>query len=187
MADERDDSEHTEDPTPKRLNEAIERGDVVKSQELATWFMIAGGTLTVMVFGASTAASLQATLRGVLAHSYELSTDGPALVGLSRTLALDVLAPLGIPFLLLTIAAIGGNAIQHRIVFSAESLRPALSKISPTAGLGRLFSKQALANFAKGLAKLTLFGAVIGALLWPQRHRLAGLVVTDPAAILPVT
>jgi flagellar biosynthesis protein FlhB len=187
MADERDDSEHTEDPTPKRLDEAIKRGDVVKSPELSNWFMIAGGALTLMVFAAPTAANLEVTLRGVLAHSYQFPTDGPGLFGLAKTLTLDVLAALGIPLLLLTLAALGGNAIQHRIVFSAEPIRPALSKISPAAGLARLFSKQALANFAKGLAKLTLFGTVIGALLWPQRYRLAGLVAGDPSAILPVT
>jgi flagellar biosynthesis protein FlhB len=187
MADERDESEHTEDPTPRRLDEAIQRGDVVKSHELSTWFMMAGGTLTVMVFATSVAGSLQNTLRGVLAHSYDLPTDGAALVSLTKKLALDVLAALGIPFLLLTLAALGGNAIQHRIVFSAEPLRPAVSKISPIAGLGRLFSKQALANFVKGLAKLTAFGAVIGALLWPQRHRVVALVTSDPAAILQVT
>ena len=38
MADERDDSERTQDPTPKRLDEAIKRGDVVKSIEVSTWF-----------------------------------------------------------------------------------------------------------------------------------------------------
>ena len=64
---------------------------------------------------------------------------------------------------------------------------PQLSRISPGAGLRRLFSKQALANFAKGLAKLTVFGAVIGALLWPQRHRIIGLVAVDPAIVLPFT
>jgi len=64
---------------------------------------------------------------------------------------------------------------------------PQLSRISPGAGLGRLFSKQALANFAKGLAKLAVFGAVIGALLWPQRQRIIALVAVDPAMILPFT
>ena len=72
-------------------------------------------------------------------------------------------------------------------MFSVEPLKPQLSKISPAAGLKRLFSKQALANFAKGLVKLALIGAVIAALLWPQRHRLDGLVATDPAVILPFT
>ncbi len=49
--------------------------------------------------------------------------------------------------------------IQHRLVWSAEALTPKLSKISPLAGAKRLFSKQALVNFLKGLLKLTLVGA----------------------------
>ena len=88
---------------------------------------------------------------------------------------------------MLALAALLGNAIQHRILFSVDPIMPQLSRISPGAGLRRLFSKQALANFAKGLAKLTLFGAVIGALLWPQRQRIIGLVAVDPAIILPFT
>jgi flagellar biosynthetic protein FlhB len=187
MADERDDTERTEDPTPKRLDEAIKRGDVVKSMEVSTWFMIAGGTLTLMVFAAPTASSLAATLRGVLAHSYEIPADGNALTELIKGLATNVLASLAIPFLVLTLAALLGNGIQHRIVLSVEPIKPAFSKISPAAGLARLFSKQALANFAKGLVKLTLIGAVIAALLWPQRYRLAGLVASQPELILPVT
>ena len=51
----------------------------------------------------------------------------------------------------------------------------------------RLASKQTLANFAKGLAKLGVIGAVIGALLWPERFRLEGLVTLDPSAVLPFT
>ena len=61
MAEERDANERTEDPTPKRLEEAIRRGDVVKSAEVNTWFLIAGGTLTIMVFAAPMARNLQAT------------------------------------------------------------------------------------------------------------------------------
>ena len=41
-----------------------DRGDVVKSMEVNTWFMIAGGTLMIMVFAAPMASSLQATFRG---------------------------------------------------------------------------------------------------------------------------
>jgi flagellar biosynthesis protein FlhB len=187
MAEDRDDTEHSEDPTPRRLDEAIKRGDVVKSVEVSTWFMIGGGTFTLMVFAAPTAANLQAMFAGLLANSYQIPADGPALAMLARVLATNLLAILGIPLLLLTLAALIGNVIQHRIVFSAEPLLPRASRISPAAGLGRMFSKQALANFAKGLAKLTLFGAVIAALLWPQRQRLGGLIATDPAVILPFT
>jgi flagellar biosynthetic protein FlhB len=187
MAEDRDETEHTEDPTPRRLEEAIKRGDVVKSIEVSTWFMIAGGTMTLMVFAVPTAQSLQATLRGVLAHSYQIPADGPALANFAKLVAGQVVAALAIPLLLLALAAIAGTAIQHRLVLSTEALMPQLSRISPAAGFGRMFSKQALVNFAKGLVKLVLFGAVIAALLWPQRFRLGGLVGADPALILPVT
>ena len=77
--------------------------------------------------------------------------------------------------------------IQHQLVWSYESLTPKLSKISPLAGLKRLFSKQALANFAKGIVKLVVVGTVLIVLMWPERDRLEGLMRTDPAALLPFT
>jgi flagellar biosynthetic protein FlhB len=84
------------------------------------------------------------------------------------------------------LAAAAGSMIQHQLVWSIEPLKPKLSKISLIAGAKRLFSKQALANFLKGLAKLIVIGSVMTALLWPQRHRLDALVSIDPAAILPL-
>jgi flagellar biosynthesis protein FlhB len=187
MADESDSNERTEDPTPKRLEEAIQRGDVVKSAEVNTWFMIAAGTLMIMLFAAPMATSLEATFRGLLAKSYQIRTDGPALIDLVKTLAFEVVGAFGIPLVLLCIAAIAGNFVQHRLVFSIEPVKPQLSRISPSAGLGRMFSGQALANFAKGLAKLGVVGAVMVALLWPQRGILDGLVSADPMLILPLT
>ena len=187
MADERDDNDRTQDPTPKRLDEAIRRGDVVKSVEVNTWFLIAGGTLMIMLFAAPMASSLQATFRALLARSYEIPTDGPALVALAKTIAANVIAAFGIPLVLLTLAAFAGNFIQHGLVFSAEPIKPQLARISPAAGAARLFSRQALANFAKGLVKLGLIGTVIGAMMWPQRDLLRGLIAADPIAILPLT
>ena len=99
MADERDDTEHTEDPTPRRLEEAIRRGDVVKSMEVSTWFTIGGGTLVLMVFAGPMAMNLQAMFRGLLMHSGEIPVDGPALDHLVKALATHILAALGIPTL----------------------------------------------------------------------------------------
>jgi len=186
MAEENESNERTEDPTPRRLEEALNRGDVVKSSEVNTWFMIAGGTLMIMVFAAPTATSLQATFRGLLAKSYQLPTDGPALMELAKTLGIEVVAAFGIPLLLLSIAAFASNLVQHRVVFTTEPIMPQLSRISLSAGAARLFSLQALDNFAKGLLKLCIVGAAIAALLWPERHRLGILVSADPAAILPL-
>jgi flagellar biosynthetic protein FlhB len=94
-----------------------------------------------------------------------------------------VCAALGVPLLMLVLAAIAGNLLQHRLVWSGESLKPKLSKISPMAGAKRVFGKQAVANFAKGLFKVVALGSVMTAILWPERHRLEAMLQFDPAAI----
>jgi flagellar biosynthetic protein FlhB len=186
MAEQRDDTDRSEDPTQRRLDEALKRGDVAKSQEVNTWFVIAGATLILMVFSGAMGTGLATTLRGLIIHSGSIRADGSALLELSRRLGFEVLVSLAVPFVLLALAALAGNMIQHRLVWSGESLKPKLSKISPLAGLKRLFSKQALANFIKGVAKLAVIGAVMAALLWPERFRLDSLAGTDPEAVLPL-
>jgi flagellar biosynthesis protein FlhB len=98
-----------------------------------------------------------------------------------------VLGAIGVPLLMLAISAIAGNMIQHRLVWSSESLTPKFSKVSPGAGLKRIFGKQAVANFAKGVFKLIALGAVMMAVLWPERHRLESFLMFEPTAILGVT
>jgi flagellar biosynthetic protein FlhB len=182
-----DDGERSQDPTQKRLDEAIERGDVVKSQEVSTWFILGAGCLVLQSFSMPMGETLRTTLGGVIANASRLPVDGGGLIRLGERLEVEVMGALGIPLLLLTIAALGGNIIQHRLVWSVEALAPKFSKISPFAGAKRLFSKQALVNFAKGLAKLTLVGSILTSVLWPQRHRLEALVAIDPSTLLALT
>jgi flagellar biosynthetic protein FlhB len=187
MAEDRDDTDRSEDPTQKRLDEALKRGDVAKSQEVNTWFVLGGATLVLMTFSGGMSSGLTTSLRGLVANAGDLRVDGGALLDLMRRLGFEVIAAVGIPLLLLVLAAIAGNVIQHRLVWSAEAMKPKLSKISPGAGLERLFSKQALANFAKGLIKLSVVGAVMTSLLWPKRAMLDSLIGTDPGLVLPLT
>jgi flagellar biosynthetic protein FlhB len=187
VADGNDDTERSEDPTQKRLDEALKRGDVVKSQEVNTWFIIAGATLILLSFSGSMGSRLTGTLRGVIANAHQIPMDGRGLQRAMAQLTLEVVAGFAVPVLLLALAAIAGNMIQHRLVWSGESLKPKLSKISLAGGIKRLFSKIALANFVKGLIKLALIGAIMTGLLWPKRYELIGLVAMDPAVLLTVT
>src|SRR6267154_3739455 len=186
MADD-DASDKTEDPTQKRLEDAHERGDVAKSQEINTWFMIAGATLVLSTFSASIGGGILMPLRNLIANSWMIHADGPGLMALAQSLEYFMIAALGVPLLMLALAAIAGNMVQHRLVWSGEPLKPKLSKISPAAGAKRIFGKQAAANFAKGIFKVAALGAVMTAILWPERHRLDAMVRFDPTAILGVT
>ena len=186
MAENDDDTERSEEPTQKRLDEALKRGDVVKSQEVNTWFIIAGAALILMSFSGSMGTGLTTTMRGLLANSYAIRVDGRGFLAMLSKICLEVVGAVALPLLLLVLAAAAGSLVQHRLVWSAEALIPRLSKISLAAGLGRLFSKQASANFVKGLLKLLLIGAIMTALLWPQRTRLESLVAVDPLAVLTI-
>jgi flagellar biosynthetic protein FlhB len=187
MADENDSSDKTQDPTQKRLDDAHDRGDVAKSQEINTWFVIAGGTLVLSTFSGSIGGGILMPLRNLIANSWMIHADGPGLLQLAQSLGYMLMAALGIPFLMLALAAIAGNMVQHRLVWSGESLKPKFSKISPGAGAKRIFGKQAVANFGKGLFKVIALGAVMTAIMWPERHRLEAFVRFDPTAVLGAT
>src|SRR4030088_809955 len=187
MADDSDSADKTEDPTQKRLEDAHERGDVAKSQEINTWFVIAGATLVLSTFSASIGGGILTPLRNLIANSWMIHADGPGLLALAQSLEYALIAAIGVPLLMLALAAIAGNMVQHQLVWSGESLKPKFSKISPGAGAKRIFGKQAAANFAKGLFKVMALGAVMTAILWPERHRLEALVRFDPAAIMGAT
>src|SRR5450631_304634 len=133
MADDNDNK--TEEPTQKRLEEALQRGDVVKSQEVNTWFVIGGATLALMVFSGSMGQGLTTTMRGLIANAHDIRVDGPALPGLFQKIGAEMIAAVALPFLILMLAALLGNMIQHQLVWSFEALTPKFSKISPLAGL----------------------------------------------------
>src|SRR6185312_1221377 len=134
MAEEGDSDDKQLDPTQKRLDEALERGDVVKSQEINTWFIIAGGTLVMSTFGGSIGTGILVPMRNLIANAWMIRTDGPGLLSLAKNLEYAVIAAIGLPLLMLVIAAIAANMVQHRLVWSGEPLKPSLNKISPMSG-----------------------------------------------------
>src|SRR5258705_1784694 len=150
MADENDAADKTEDPTQKRLDDAHERGDVVKSQEINTWFVIAGATLVLSTFSGSIGSGIMMPLRNLLANSWMIHTDGPGLMALAQSLEYFLIAALGVPLLMLALAAIAGNMVQHRLGWSGESLKPKFSKIPPAAVAKRIFGNQAAADVTQG-------------------------------------
>ena len=101
MADENDTTDKTEDPTQKRLDDAHDRGDVAKSQEINTWFVIAGGTLVLSTFSGSVGDGILMPMRNLIANSWMIHTDGPGLLALAQSLAYALIAALGVPLSIL--------------------------------------------------------------------------------------
>ncbi len=186
MAEGGDDKDQkTHDPTQKKLDDALKKGDVVKSQDLVSWLMLFIATLIIATMAAGSAGGLAVPLKNLLANADMVSVDRAGLMGLTVSLVLAVGVALGLPFLGLFLAGVAGNMVQHPLVLSGEGLKPKFSKISPMAGFKRIFGKDAFVNFLKGLAKIGVVGTVIFTVLWPQRGAIDSLVRMDVEMLLP--
>ena len=177
--------EKTEEPTQKKLEDAHKKANVAKSQEVNTWFIIFAATLVVLMFANSMMSSLAHSLKGFLGGAHAIPMSGEHLVLVSRDLGSSVLGSMLLPIIVLMVAAVLGNLVQHKPVFSWHPAKPKLNKVSPLAGFKRLFSKTSLVNFAKGLVKLGIVSLVMFAIAWPNRDRLDQIISYDPLAILP--
>ncbi len=187
MADDQpDQSEKTEDPTQKRLEDAHKKGDVAKSQEVSTWFVMLAATIVVMMFSNDMMASLATSLKVYLASPHDIAMDGENLRVVWMNLGLGVLAALLVPLALLMMGALAGNVVQHKLLFTAEGLKPKLSKISLLSGWKRMFSLTSIVNFLKGIAKLSVVSVVMFLIIWPERDSLDLFVTADIAMLLPV-
>lgn len=187
MADQPEQHEKTEEPSQKKLDDAHKKGDVAKSQEVNSWFMMIAATIVLMVFSKDMSGALASKLKVILSQSHALPVTGEGLTTNLMSLYLAVLGALALPFIVFMVAGLAGNLVQHRPLFSLEPVTPKLSKVSPLSGFKRLFSKTSLVNFAKSIAKLGIVSTVIFIIVWPNRDKLDAIVGLDPAALMGVT
>jgi flagellar biosynthetic protein FlhB len=174
----------TEDPSQKKLEDAHKKGDVAKSQEVTTWFMLLGSATIFAMMAPSTAASLMESLKVVMTNADQFELGGSGFSVFFNGLALALLGTILVPLAILTFCGVAANLIQHRPLISTDPITPKLSKISPLAGFKRLFSTESLVNFGKGLLKISIMGTVLVYVVWPERDRLDTMMTADPLIIL---
>jgi flagellar biosynthesis protein FlhB len=187
MSDAPEQDQKTELPTQRKLEKALEQGDVAKSQEITSFFILAAATLAFMVGSGWIGTDLTSKLRGLLANMHAISVDGGGLRKLGWHVVTVILLVLAIPFLFGIVASVAGNMVQHRPVWSLDPLTPKISRLSPMSGLKRMFGKEALVNFVKGLLKIAIVGSVICLVLWPYRGSFESMSSVDVASALPKT
>jgi flagellar biosynthetic protein FlhB len=168
MAEEnQDESQKTEEPTQKRLDDARDKGQVAVSREVNHWFMILAATIMVMMFLPGAMADFGAIFRKFIEQPHLLSADMAGMMDVFKsTVQLSGLAMLP-TMVLLVLAAVAAGLIQNGLIVSAEQMKPKLEKISLLKGVKRLFSMKSVAEFAKGIAKITIVAAVGIAIVWP--------------------
>jgi flagellar biosynthetic protein FlhB len=185
MAEEdQDDSQRTEEPSQRRLQEAREKGQVAQSREVQHWIVILGVALAIFIFAGQAATGTARLMLPFLERPETIPFDFDNLRWMFAGIVFGLVKIAVLPLLVLIIAAMAGGLIQTGFVFSGEQLKPKLERISPIEGAKRLFSRRSLAEFAKNLAKLGVVGTVAVMVLWPMANDAARLIGLDQGAVL---
>ncbi|MFK4794299.1 flagellar type III secretion system protein FlhB [Sphingobium sp. ZW T5_29] len=173
--------EKTEKPTPKKLQDAAKKGDILQSKELATALVVMAGIGWIAITGPSVVDSLSEMLIEALRFRREDITDfAPAARGMS--LLTGIALPVGGILLATTLAAIAGPAILGSLGFRPGAFAPKASKLNPAAGLKRMFGMQGLIELLKSIAKVGLLGSIGVWVIW---DRLTAIIGLGKAGIAP--
>tara|TARA_B100000686_G_scaffold348675_1_gene440295 strand:+ start:668 stop:1744 length:1077 start_codon:yes stop_codon:yes gene_type:complete len=168
MADENtDDSQKTEEPTMKRLEEARKQGQVVQSKEVSNWIVLAAGAFIVLVLGPGMMRRFQDLFMAFVEQPHALSLSPYGLDYVFVSLFVEVGKILALPVIILLLAAIAAPLIQIGPLLTAETIKPKLSKVSPLSGAKRLFSLRSIIEFLKSILKMVIIGGVVTVLMMP--------------------
>jgi flagellar biosynthesis protein FlhB len=174
----------TEKPTPKRRRDARKEGQVARSVDLVQWVALLVGSFVLPATVGTLLERLSQSTRTMLQVSAR-GEAGPAFGQLGEVIGMVALtlAPL---FGVLFVVTAGGLAAQGGVVVAGKAIKPKWERISPKAGLKRIFSTQSLMETAKAVLRLVVFALVIWVVTVGTVRQLVGGTPTDLRAAVPV-
>jgi flagellar biosynthesis protein FlhB len=180
MADDK-----TEEPTPKRLREARERGQVPRSRELGTALLLLATGAGLGTVGPAWSRAFRDLLEPALAAARgdaELSPIAALRAGAARGAAesMPVLAAL------VVVAALA-SFVQTGPLLATKALGLDASRLDPIAGARRMVGRDAWIELARSLLKVLLVGWVAWGVMSESAHGVIALVGRDAGAILAAT
>lgn len=157
-------SEKTEQPTPQKLRQARENGQLARSRLLSSAVVTFAGLAGLFAIAPTASARLQAWTSSLfMAQQFDVTAvalEGLAVAGLF----------LGPPLLAALVGAVVASAAQAGFQVHMGLLTPKLERINPAEGFKRLFSARPWVDTGKNL----LIAALISWLLWADVQDAAG-------------
>jgi flagellar biosynthesis protein FlhB len=175
------------DATPHRRQEAREKGQVVFSQDLGSAAMLMLAALLLMMMGGAVVGFCAQLMRRQLGDVTDLNTAQENLISEWVHIAYS-LAALLVPILgLLMLGGILSSVLQVGLLWNPDRLAPDISRLSPAAGLKRIFSLPGTARLGFGLVKVLLVSVVAVVVLrmrWDEVMRSTALDTPQYAMFL---
>jgi flagellar biosynthetic protein FlhB len=147
----------TEEPTPHRLREAREKGQVAKSREITTAVLLLISFAFFKYMGPFMWRELNISIRAILEQIPNAAQFDAAFAGYILLLGLRALAVVTLPILgAVFVASFAAEVLQTGFVMAADPLAPKLERISPLEGFKRIFSMQGLVETVKSILKIII-------------------------------
>ncbi len=184
MSDDVDHEDKTEEPTEKRLHDAVEKGQVAFSREAPLFASLSAALVALVFIVPGRAAALFAGIVGVLddpaGWRIKRGEDALALAAPLLAATVDFLWPV---VALLGLAGVVASVSQTSPRIVPDRIMPDFSRISPRAGLRRVFGPRGLVEFAKSLIKVAAVGCVAATMLVSQKAVLLTAMNDDPGTL----
>jgi len=184
MAEEEDKDSKTEEPTEKKIKDAVEKGQTPVSREIPLLVSIAFFATYLIFSGEELIQNTTTFLSNLFERSGDIristTSDATNLFALVSTEFLFLMAPL---WLLLMAGGILSSAFQNEPRLVLDRIAPKASKISLIKGWGRVFGKQGWVEFIKSVAKLSFAGGVVFIALYSSPEELLNGMFQDPIVV----
>ena len=184
MAESSDKDSKTEEPTEKKVRDALDEGNIPVSREASIFASMAALMVILMFLIGQGVQQLVPTLKSLLddPDGFPLN-NGADVQNLLTVVGLQALRFLVPPVAILMVFGLAASLLQNAPGFVLQRLMPDLSRISPIGGWGRLFGSQGLVEFGKSLFKLAAVSSVVAFVLRSSEARAFEAMYTDPVAL----
>jgi len=152
--------EKTEQPTQKKLEDALKKGQIARSPEVQTVFVLLAGLGALSFAGREMWQQLVGTMMLTLGHLHDTQLTANSLQGYGVSGFLVLLRVAGPIVLATLVGGVLAGTIQNRFNTASEALAPNWERINPIEGFKRVFSTHMLAPTAIALAKLCFIFAL---------------------------
>ncbi|MEB3702814.1 Flagellar biosynthetic protein FlhB [Candidatus Bealeia paramacronuclearis] len=184
MSDEKDASQKTEEATPHKLEEGRKKGQIPLSKEVNHFFAFLVCCILVGIWSPSISRNLSNALRPYFEAAHTIVPEGHSYIEFISGTLWRVTLIMILPLSLFIVAGVISALSQTQFLISADPLKPKFERISLMKGIKRLFSLKSMAEFFKGLLKMSIVGGIIFWVIWPEVSRLDVIVTLPVSEIL---
>jgi flagellar biosynthesis protein FlhB len=168
----------------RKLRRAVEDGQVTRSRDMLHLAVLGAGSLALLALAPTLFARLKLDLTRQLSFDAATLAQSGSMLTRMQDMVVASLVACTVFALIVSVAVVLSSLAVGGWVNSLKPLMPDFSRLNPFSGLGRMFTKDKLAEVGKMLAIVTTLSVVGGLYLYSTSHTIVALVMQPSQAAI---